>query len=142
MKLIEAVKAYQAVAQLSGMSTKNWKLARDIFLMKAELEPAFQFNMQEEKKIVEQHPFLNPSNGVITIPGGTNEDARKEAKIIDAEFDALHNSDWSFPEQGKVLPLILIRPEDFSGAEFSGDMIGSLMPFVIFADEKEAESNG
>ena len=138
MKLIDAAKAFKAAEKLSQMDMKNWNAAKRIYLLRERLRGAWQFMAEEEDKIRQNHPNLNPMTGVVTIPGGTNEEARLEVLEIDKEFNELHDTEWMDNGKDEINGKIVIRQKDL-GMPLTGDLIGALIDYVDFeGDEDDA----
>lgn len=136
MKLIDTAKAFKLVEELSFKRTKKTRVAREIYRLREQLRPAFEFMKEEDEKLRKAHPELNPQTGVVEIPGGTLEDNRAAARKIDEEFEAVHSMEWDLPEN---ISEIVIHDGDLIDAEITGDMIGLLDGLIRFEDAEEPE---
>ena len=88
IKQRDAVKAYQALKKLNSQETSG-SIALKIFNTMNKLQSMFDFQIQEERKILEKHPQFNPVEGKIKIENGDQEAAIAELKAIDDEFGKL-----------------------------------------------------
>ena len=129
IKQSEAMKAYQSVNDLNKQKLSSGKLAKQVYDLSSKLKSAFDFQIQEEQKIYNDHPEFDPTIGGIRLEGKSNEERKQcaeEIKQIDKELRELSELDFE----------IDFEPFDFSleanNVKISGEDIGNLEKFINF----------
>lgn len=131
IKQNEAVKAYRSLQDLNKqkVSSGNAKIIYDLF---KKVSPAFEFQTQEEKKILTAHPEFDPNLGGIRLENKTDEqkkEAANEIKQIEQEFMDL--ADLDFEVEGLDSPIeinLMAEPN----LKLSGEDIGNLEKLIVF----------
>lgn len=107
-------------------------IAKKVFLLVEKLQPVWNFQLQEEKKIFEAHPLYNPELGGCVYskedPVEVQENAKKEVtEVSDAlkELAEIKHEDFSFEP-------FEIEEDLQKKIELTGQEIGYLKPFIIF----------
>lgn len=128
MKQRELVRAYNSLNEINRCRLTDGKLAMQIYKLKSKLQPIFDFQIQEEEKIFNEHPNFDPRlNGVVIGKDGVNRDeALNEAKIVSEELKKLADIDVDFE----------FEPFDFDlnahNVPISGEDIENLNSFINF----------
>lgn len=131
MKLIHAVKAYRAAEKLSYQTGLKRKTSIQVFLLREALKPAFTYNSDEERKILDMHPNFDPRSGGIKAKDGNIEAAMKERDELNQQLDDLHDSEWEIKEMPEKFRI----SKDESVSSLTPDDIGSLMKFIEFEED-------
>ena len=126
----DAVKAYQSVLDLNRQKLSSGKIAKQIFELTGKLASAYDFQLQEAKKILELHPEFDPSINGIKLEGKNDEEravAIKEVKQIEKEFNDLAELDVDLDFTPFSIDL-----NRFDEIQLSGEDIGNLEKFITF----------
>ena len=129
MTQIEAVKAYAAAKALNQQTLTGF-IAKKIFTLTQKLQPCWDFEMQEEKKIYEKYPTYDPNKGVCRARDRSEEaikEASEEAEAVSKDLKELQELEIEPINFEKFT--ILLENENI---KISGEEIGSLAPFIDF----------
>lgn len=127
VKQKEAIKAYKVFQKLNNQETSG-AIALRIFKAMNALQSAWDFQLQEERKIFERHPNFDPSTGSISLKDKEIEEqeAVDELKAIDNELSEIANIDTDVDFEPFTISL------DFESLKLSGQDIKNLSGFVDF----------
>ena len=98
MKLLNIVKAYNAIKVLYPQRTISRAYSKKIFLMMKALTPAIEYRIEEERKIISRYPDVDPKTLSVRLDG--EDEAGKEKKLEEIkkfaeELDELNNLEWN-----------------------------------------------
>lgn len=129
IKQLEAMKAYQSINDLNKQKLSSGKLAKQVYDLSSKLKSTFDFQIQEEQKIYNDHPEFDPTIGGIRLEGKSIEERKQyaeEIKQIDKELRELAELDVE----------IDFEPFEFNleanNVKISGEDIGNLEKFINF----------
>lgn len=126
----DQVRAYIAASKLNRL-TLPISIAKKVFTLVDRLQPSWDFQAQEEKKIYDAHPMYNPEIGGC-IPEDDSLEARhkaeQEARLV---VEALKQLAETEVEQFEFEP-IEISEELQDRIELSGEEVGYLKPYITF----------
>ena len=127
IKQKNGVKAYKVLQKLNAQETSG-SLALKIFKAMNVFQLIWDFQIQEEKKIMEKYPDFDPMTGSINVEakGGNKEEAINEIKKIDQELTDLANLDTDIDFEPFIISL------DGESIKLSGQDIKDLTGFVTF----------
>lgn len=126
IKQSEATKAYKALKKLNFQEV-SCATAYNIFTMLSDLQPLWDFQIQEERKIIEKHPKLDLVTGTIKMENDSEkESAIKEAEEIGKEFEALRDME----QEVNLIPFEIDTTQE--SLKISADDIKALQGFVTF----------
>lgn len=131
IKQSEAVKAYKSLQDLNRqkMSSNN---AKQIYSLFKKLQEASDFQTQEEKKILMDHPEFDPQLGGIRLDNKTEDDkkqATETIKQIETELKALADLDFEISELDSPIDIFL---DSEPNLKISGEDIGNLESIINF----------
>ena len=125
----KAIKAYLSARKLNSQDVSP-KLAKTIFELFRALQPVWDFQAQEERKIFDKHPNADVLSGSMKIQDPDNpqsiEDAIKELSQLNEELKELGEVETSV--DFKKLKINVSN----ENLKFSGEDIANLEPFVEF----------
>ena len=129
MKQGKIVAAYKALHKLM-MQDVPLPLARRLFGMVRTFQDAWDFQVQEEQKIANRHPDVDPIRMCVQYPSGDKEAEEKllkELKSYEDEMTALMEMDFAVT----VDPLTI---HDSENIKIAGKDIAALEGIVIFEE--------
>ena len=128
VKNIDAVKAFTSLSDLNRHKFNDGHIARKVYNLMNSLQPVFEFQVQEERKIYKEHPNYDPRNHGINFAekGILREDAQKEIEQIDAELEKLANLESDVAYEAFEIDL------SKESVPLSGEDYGNLRNFVNF----------
>lgn len=129
IKQYEAVKAYRSISELNKQKLSSGRIAKQIYDLTSKLQPAFDFQVQEERKIYGEHPEFDFALNGIKLEGKTEEEKKasiNEIKQIEKELKDL--SELDFDIESDIFDINL----DENRIEISGEDIGNLEKFINF----------
>ena len=120
MKQKEAIEAYGAILRLSDISLPL-RDAYNVFCLRRKLEPIYQFEMERERKLLEElHGEITPDGSLrFDNVEAYMEFNKKVAEMSDMEIDDEHE-------------VIQIKIDDLKNAEMKAADINRLYGFVEF----------
>lgn len=127
MKQSQCVAAYIALSKIMEQDT-SLLTARKVFGMVHLLQPCWDFQGQQERKIIERHPDVDPRNSSVTCP----TDDKEEADRLLAELDSYTKE---LEELGQMEQNLKIEPFSIPLSEnikIAGKDIKALEGFVTF----------
>lgn len=127
MKQSQCVQAYIALSKIMEQDT-SLLTARKVFSMVHLLQPSWDFQGQQERKIIERHPDVDPRNSSVTCP----TDNKEEADRLLAELDSYTKE---LEELGQMEQNLKIEPFSIPLSEnikIAGKDIKALEGFVTF----------
>lgn len=127
MKQSQCVQAYIALSKIMEQDT-SLLTARKVFSMVRLLQPCWDFQGQQERKIIERHPDVNPRTSSVTCP----TDNKEEADRLLAELDSYTKE---LEELGQMEQNLKIEPFSIPLSEnikIAGKDIKALEGFVTF----------
>lgn len=130
MTQFEAVKAYMSLRTLNAQRTSG-RVAKKIFDLMNKLKPLWEFQTQEEQKLFEKYPFLDPQTMRLNL-GDSEMDADEKLQLtkeIKQAFDELSGAELDEKEFEPYKFEIDLENEDL---KLSGEDIANLSPFVTF----------
>lgn len=131
MKQLDITHAYNAAMQLNEARFPV-SVARSIFDLTEKLRPHFNFHVQEEKKIVSEHPDYDPVNGTISLVGKTEEERQKVIEEANEVSEALKNLCETEVEID-FDPIVISKDiQERYSVELTPRDIGYLKPFITF----------
>ena len=128
MKQGEAIRAYKSAMDLNRQKLSSGVLARKFFLLTKALQPAWDFQLQEERKIFSEHPLYDNAVNGVHIPKeepGRTEALNETQKIRD-ELKAIEELDFDIEFERFDMDL------ESENIQISGEDIGNLEPFINF----------
>lgn len=128
MKQGEAVRAYKSALDLNKQKLSSGILARKVFNLVKILQPMWDFQLQEERKIFEKHPMYDLSVNGIKIPKEepARSEALKEVEQINKEIKSIEDLDIDIEFEKFDFDL------NVGNISISGEDIGNLEPFINF----------
>ena len=130
----ECIRAFMAANNLNAQTFSNGRTAKKIFDLVKLLRPVWEFQTQEELKICESHPNIDPANMTIEIKDGiTTEDAVKELDDMQAKLRELGGMETEIKAERFTIDLSKEQ------VRISGKEIEDLEPFILFTDGDEAQ---
>ena len=127
MKQIQCVQAYMALSKIMEQDT-SLLTARKVFGMVHLLQSSWDFQVQQERKIMERHPDVDPRTSSVTCP----TDNKEEADRLLAELDSYTKE---LEELGQMEQNLKIEPFSIPLSEnikIAGKDIKALEGFVTF----------
>lgn len=130
MKQGKIIQAYKA---LDGIMAQRVTLpvAKSIFDMQRKMQNAWDFQIQEENKIAERHPNVNPREGSVKYDQSNEEDKKEKLAELDSfirELTELADMDTAL----EIEPIVIhISMENI---KMSGNDIKALNGFVNFEE--------
>ena len=125
------VKAYKSAMDLNKQKISSGKIAKQIYELVNKLKPTYDFQLQEEEKIFEEHPNFDIRIGGIRIMNQNDpiekQQANSEAKEIEKELNDLSNLDVDLD-----FDIFDIDLEIIPDLKISGEDIGNLEGFINF----------
>lgn len=128
MKQSEAMKAYKSL-QFLNQQKLSGQTAKKVFLLWKALQPAWDFQLQEEEKLFNAHPMYDPEINGIKISENDPEEKKKameEVKQINKELKDIADLDCE----------VEFEKFDFDlskeNVKLSGEDIGNLDHFINF----------
>lgn len=126
----DGMRAYKALGKLMNEAL-NLHTAKKVFDMHAKLQPIWDFQMNEERKILDRHPNVDPVTASVTY--NENDEETKNARIkelssFDKELDALGAIEHPEIE----IERIVIHMNDEPFIKITGNDIKALQGFVEF----------
>lgn len=131
MTQFEAVKAYISLKALNSQRTSG-KIAKKIFDLMTLLKPSWDFQVQEENKVYEKYPMLDPKTMTIDL-GKTPEERNERTKMaveIKKAFDDFGGTEFVLPENLDQYKFHIDL--DSENLKLSGEDIANLAPFITF----------
>jgi len=127
----EAIKAYKTVLNLNKQKFSSGKIAKNIYDLYTELQPIFQFQIQEENKIFSEYPDFDPQLGGIKL---TNDpEQREKAKRDSDQIDDKLKELAELENEIKFEPFELSFDQlEADSIKISGEDIGNLSKFIKF----------
>ena len=131
MKQLDITRAYNAAMQLNEARFPV-SVARAIFDLTEKLRPHYNFHVQEERKILSEHPDYDPASGGISLKGKNDEERQKaieEAQAVSEALQGLCETEVEIDFE----PVTISKDiqEQYSVALTPRD-IGYLKPFIEF----------
>ena len=130
MTQFDAVKAYMSLRSLNAQRTSG-RVAKKIFDLMNKLKPLWEFQTQEEQKLFEKYPVLDPRTMRLNL-GDSDMDADEKLQLtkeIKQAFDDLSETELDEKEFESYKFEIDLENEDL---KLSGEDIANLSPFVTF----------
>ena len=127
MKQSKCVQAYKALLKIMNQDT-SLPTARKVFELSRKLQPAWEFQLNEERKIFERHPDIDPSNGSVTYETGNKEQEEKmlnELNDFDKEMKELGDMEQTIEAE----PFVIFEEENI---KIAGKDIQSLEDLITF----------
>lgn len=97
MKQYQINKAYSALGRLANMQMPV-RDARNLYMLSKQLDDAYNFELEQERKLIEKY------NGVLTGDGGVTFPNNDEAKKFGEELAELNNLDVEVDFDPVVIP--------------------------------------
>ena len=125
---IDAVRAYVTLRELNKYRFNDGHIAKKVYDMMNALQSTYDFHIQEEKKIYDQHPNFDLRTHGINIKesGITMEKAQEEIKQIDEALEKLANLESDLDYESFEIDL------STENVPLSGEDYGNLKGFVDF----------
>lgn len=123
----DAVKAYNSIKILNHEKLSG-QTAKKVFLLFKALQPIYDFQFQEEEKVLTSHPMYDPQMMGVKLPDGPEEKKKALAELdkINAELKAI----------GDLECEVKFEKFDFDlskeNIKLSGEDIGNLEEFINF----------
>lgn len=127
MKQSKCVQAYKAILKIMAQDT-SLPTARKVFKLSKKLQDAWEFQINEERKIFERHPDVDPDTGSVSYPTGDKE---LEKKML----DELNDFDKEMKELGDMDQTVEAEPFTISEEEnikIAGKDIQALEDLITF----------
>lgn len=127
MKQGEAIRAYNAVSVLNKQRLSG-PVAKNIFMLYKALQPAWEFQCQEEEKVLSSHPAYDPSINGLALPPDEEGQAKVNAEVqqINQELKVIEDTDFEIEFEKFDFDLNKDR------IQITGEDIGNLEPFINF----------
>lgn len=104
-------------------------VAKKVFDMREKLQPSWDFQVMQEKKIAGKYPHVNPMTGTVTCDNTNAEEEKERLAELDAFLKDL--SDLAEMEQDlSVEPIVLRISEE--NIKIAGKDIKALKGFITF----------
>jgi hypothetical protein len=126
----EAMRGYLSLMGLNKQKISSGKVAKQLYDLSQKLKGPYDFQIQEEKKILESYPDFDPHLNGIRIDGKTPEEREKidkDLKEIDKQFKEIAELDVEIDHEPFEFDL-----DRFNTVEISPEDIGNLEKFIKF----------
>lgn len=125
------VRAYKALDKIMQQNT-TLPISKKAFDMQRKMQPAWDFQVNEERKIAERHPDVNPANMCIQVPDSDSEEekARKIKELDSFEKEMLALCDMETDLEFEPFTISISR----ESIKMAGNDIKALMGFVEFEE--------
>lgn len=127
MKQKEAVQAYLSLKKLNEQDL-SLKVAKKVFDLFIKLRKAWDFQVQEELKIHERYPEIDPTTSSIKF---TNVEERDKALEIIKKFNADADDLGNLEFEIEFKPFTIVMDGE-PNVKLSGSDISNLSPFITF----------
>jgi hypothetical protein len=130
MKQGIGMRAYRALGKLMAQDI-SLQTAKKVFDMHNKLQKIWDFQLNEEKKILNRYPNVDPMTGSVTYSEGDEEMKKSRLEELDGfnrELDALSEIEHDDIE----IEPITIHMDEEPGLKLSGNDLKALVGFVTF----------
>lgn len=124
----KCVKAYRA---LDKLMTQNLTLpmAVKVFNMRQDLKKVWEFQLSEERKIIERHPNVDPASGTVEYP--LDDEKLMDERVAELDSFVKEIKELGLMEQDiKIEPFVLVTGNE--DIKIAGSDIENLQGFVEF----------